>query len=500
MGLVNGEYHLLSNNMEQSNYVNEWWTGGDDQSSHDCDAAQSFNLPTEGSVTGQNFKLELGGSVSGMVTDSVGEPIADLWVEVFSETCWGGWSKGMHTDENGQYSFIGLPAGNVYVRACASCDEYSFIDEWWDGGAGTTDCDNAEAMPVTSGVETENINFQLVLGSNISGTVYESDGITLVEGVEVIAVQSDPCDNQQHVGWAQTDSNGNYTIMRLHGGEYYLQTNNMEQLNYINEWWTGDVDPSNPDCNTAQSFTVPSEGSVTDRDFELELGGSVSGTVTDSVGEPIADLWVEVFSETCWGGWSKGMHTDENGEYSFIGLPAGDVYVRACAECNGQNYINEWWDDAAGTTNCEDAVAVPVTSGVETNNINFQLELGGSVSGMVSESGGTPIANIWVSVYSDTCWDGYLGGATTDENGIYSILGLAAGDVYVQACGDCNGHNYIGEWWDGAAGADDCDNAEAVPVTSGFETENIDFMLYTDSDGDGMGDEWEIFYFGDLVP
>ena len=54
----------------------------------------------------------------------------------------------------------------------------------------------------------------------------------------MIAVQGDSCDNEQHVGWAHTDSAGNYALMGLPPGEYYLRTHNMNQLNVVDEWWT----------------------------------------------------------------------------------------------------------------------------------------------------------------------------------------------------------------------------------------------------------------------
>jgi hypothetical protein len=196
-------------------------------------------------------------------------------------------------------------------------------------------------------------DFALDLGGIISGRVYESNGTTPATGVqiEVRAIQGDPCGNQQHVGWASTDSSsGTYTLMGLPDGVSFLQTNNMNQSNYVNEWWTGDVDPSDRDCSLAQSISVSSGDTVVGKDFALD--------------------------------WLGGASTDENGEYSILGLPVGSVYVQSCAGCNEFKYIDEWWKDGGGTPNCNKAGEVPVTAGGITANIDFQLDTDSDGDGM----------------------------------------------------------------------------------------------------------------------
>jgi hypothetical protein len=52
------------------------------------------------------------------------------------------------------------------------------------------------------------------------------------------------------------------------------------------------------------------------------------------------------------------------------------VYVRACPNCSGHDYIDEWYDGdgGSGTTDCSQAILVPITGGQTTSGIDFILE------------------------------------------------------------------------------------------------------------------------------
>ena len=76
---------------------------------------------------------------------------------------------------------------------------------------------------------------------SISGTVANSSGpITgMVGQIQVHAWQGYPCGWIQWKSSAAIDTNGDYTISVPSAGDYYLQTDNLNQSDYINEWWTG---------------------------------------------------------------------------------------------------------------------------------------------------------------------------------------------------------------------------------------------------------------------
>jgi hypothetical protein len=114
-------------------------------------------------VNGIDLTLPAKGSIAGRVLSN-GEPVVDLWVEVFAEKCWDTWLNGGRTDENGYYTVDGLPVGNVYVNTCAGCDNMNYIDRWYTADTGTQDCDQADPVSVTESAVTELIDFDLEIG------------------------------------------------------------------------------------------------------------------------------------------------------------------------------------------------------------------------------------------------------------------------------------------------------------------------------------------------
>ncbi len=157
--------------------------------------------------------------------------------------------------------------------------------------------------------------------------------------------------------------------------------------------------------------------------------------------------------------------TDLNGEYEITGLDAGTYIVKFWAVNTG--YFSEWYNDKAdfGT-----ADPLMVTDPGSITGIDAVLEPSGSISGTVTDESSAPIAGICVFVHGSVT--GYLGDATTDSNGDYTVSGLPAGNLKVEF--DACGSNYISEWYDDKAGFL---TADLVPVTVPNTTAGIDAVL-----------------------
>ena len=80
---------------------------------------------------------------------------------------------------------------------------------------------------------------------------------------------------------------------------------------------------------------------------------------------------------------SSETSTDASGHYVQGGLPAGDfkVIVRS------PQHVDELWEDIpCEACTLESGTPVPVTLGVVTSGIDFELVLGGVISGRVSDA------------------------------------------------------------------------------------------------------------------
>ena len=95
-------------------------------------------------------------------------PISNVLVEAWSSPCQGDWLGSNYTNENGEYAVCGLPEGDVYVKACATCSGLNYIDEWYDNQHAFLQIalcpiaiPFATPVTVTSNANTGNINFQL---------------------------------------------------------------------------------------------------------------------------------------------------------------------------------------------------------------------------------------------------------------------------------------------------------------------------------------------------
>ena len=112
---------------------------------------------------------------------------------------------------------------------------------------------------------------------------------------------------------------------------------------------------------------------VTFDDVYVAAPGSISGQVIDEDG-PIQGILVNAFGGPCRKDLLGEAYTNENGIYTIPNVPPSwGLYVETCARCDQLNYIDEWWDDSDGTTNCYAAVPVQVTEGAVTGGINFSL-------------------------------------------------------------------------------------------------------------------------------
>ncbi|HDM78944.1 MAG TPA: hypothetical protein ENG51_21165, partial [Deltaproteobacteria bacterium] len=80
-------------------------------------------------------------SISGRVIDENGTPVEGILVQGYTNQCssYSSWST--YTDNAGNYTVSDIPTNSsFFVKACPSCNHQGYIDQWFDGEKGQTNC------------------------------------------------------------------------------------------------------------------------------------------------------------------------------------------------------------------------------------------------------------------------------------------------------------------------------------------------------------------------
>ena len=153
----------------QSPYLPEVWPGIH-CNFYVCDLQATGTLITVGgsSVTGRDFSLESGFTISGDVLEN-GNPVdgVGVCVHLKSDGSWAGVCGG--TNGSGEYTTGGLPAGNDYV-AYAIPDEFGFKRQIWDGIDCNGGCDFTQGDPIDL-TSSSAINIDFNLNPSEPGTI-----------------------------------------------------------------------------------------------------------------------------------------------------------------------------------------------------------------------------------------------------------------------------------------------------------------------------------------
>jgi hypothetical protein len=170
---------------------------------------------------------------------------------------------------------------------------------------------------------------------------------------------------------------------------------------------------------------------------------SITGTVTEAGPIPhgLANVRVSVNSNSTGG--NANVTTIADGTYAVSGLPAGTDYTVCFYGADGTGgssdalgYLHQCFDNTPmwGEPMGADPTPVTVTAGATRTSVDAALLVGGAISGVVSDAGGTQhgLSNVRVSVSTPSNGN-YYGDASTAADGSYTVKGMPAGTDY-QVC------------------------------------------------------------------
>lgn len=197
--------------------------------------------------------------------------------------------------------------------------------------------------------------------------------------------------------------------------------------------------------------------------------GSIAGTVTGLNGVPVsgACVWLE-------GGAPAPAYvvSDAAGAYEFDDLPASPIdgfRIEVSASCSTDAHHDDYEIFYSN---------IVYVSADKTTTVNATLTLGGSMSGVVFDSNGQPLAGACVGAYSTGFAFGWAQGYTqTAEDGSFVLRGIQPGDyvVKVDGCyGSAQGPDIQPEYYDGTDSSGSTQDHSAATVLTINAGQHVD--------------------------
>lgn len=274
---------------------------------------------------------------------------------------------------------------------------------------------NVQAISGTTTI----LNASLTLGAAIQGRVTAQDtGEPLrdvrvrASGVEILE------DNDPMVRATTTDSDGQYRLQGLIGGDYVI-------------YYDSHANPSSPTYTTTALYgegfvgggNYASEatlypltpGQTLELNITIPRGATLTGEVRrGDTALPATDVQVEIYlldeKGSGRGDFGQATETDETGIYTFEGVASGDylifarpIHVGFGPESANIDLLPEWYENAASSEEAK-AVTIPAEMNLAVSieqeySLDLTLEPGAIITGVVTDADtGEPVEGIGVDV------------------------------------------------------------------------------------------------------
>ncbi|MDA1193896.1 MAG: carboxypeptidase regulatory-like domain-containing protein, partial [Planctomycetota bacterium] len=340
----------------------------------------------------RDFTLVKGGNLTGVVTDeATGKPVVGARVAVYvGEMGWGGRVEAgakaaadvRQTDEQGRFYFAAISPGPV---SSAVVQASGYVSESFSAFPPP-----GNSWPSVEAEATTEVVVVLKRGGSVRGIVKTAEGGTPVQGAEVTIMQT---------GWAAmasmwvgtpsgvTGADGVYVLTGVTPGTYRLLA------------VAGGFSP--PGGEEGVEITIGEGGGAVERDLELIAAGSVTGTIRDPAGEPIAGGRIRIrpgptegeggrggrrganmAREILTSGTRPADRTDESGVYRLEGLGTDTMWV---VQAESDEYVSG------------ESKPFKLAAG-ELKELDITMLPGGSLRGVVVGESGQRLAGARVQV------------------------------------------------------------------------------------------------------
>ncbi len=424
-GLAPGEYDVKFEDSE-ADLARQYYK---DQAS--LSNAEAVTVKAESANTAIDATLGEGGTISGTVKAAVGEaPIEEASVCAIPE----GGSEGeqfcTRSEATGAYSIPGLTPGAYKVLFQKSGSAY--VAQYYKEAATIGE---ATALHVSAGTSETEIEGRLLEGGKIEGVVRDSEGHPLANAL--VCAQPLTSESIEEV-CEETGETGSYTLRGLASETYTVR---FEAETYLPQYF--DTAESQTSASPVQ-VTAPE--TATGIDGQLAHGGNIEGVVTTGAGKsPVAGAFAcpirqaEGSRETL-----SCVKTNTKGEYAATNLPPGEYTVEFNAEEAG--FETQWYE---GSPSLADSTFFDLQDETTKAAIDANLAVGATIEGKVTNSAAKPAPLPRVEVCAVPLSEEGHFCAQTDEEGEYSLKGLAPGKYRVVFTPE-EGSFYAAQYYKGA--------------------------------------------------
>jgi hypothetical protein len=435
--------------------------GGYVDSTELCDA-QSWTLEATESAEEIEALLAPGGTLQGVILDSLSEPIegATVWAIGADETSEGE-ARGGNTDASGSFELRGLAGAKlsqaqwvIWVSAQGLPDQYL---------GPTYASDQATLFEAGPEIEAQIGTHALLNGIVVQGKVEGPDGPVREATVHVYA--------GGQVVTVETEADGSYLATGLPPGDilpwssaeglatsYYPDQDRPTEFLYLGE---------EGETLTGADLYLPQQSI-----FQLRM-------VDPDSGEAVPQLSALLYNDTHTVG--RGDAADEDGLLRIDGLHGGvyELYIWG----SSAGFTDDWVRDT------DDQVSqFSLESETEGEAFEIALRPAAQLAGRVLDLDGVPVGSAWVMARPE---DGNSEATMTESDGSFLISGMSEQSWSLEALVTtaCPGDpGFVNTWWPSQVNPD---WAPRIGLGEGERREGLEIMMPFDGDLDGMGDEWE---------
>ncbi len=212
-GLLPGKYIVEFWATESLNYLTQYYNG-----KSSIEAAEEVSVTAGSTHSGIDAEMHEGGEISGEVASSSSQAgIGEVVVCAYEATSKIG--SCALSEANGKYTVAGLPSGKYTVEFLATISGLNYLTQYYNGKSSAAE---AQAVPVTVGETTNEINAAMHEGGQIAGTVTDAASAAALSRIAVCALETSGSKTEA-VACVLTSATGTYRLPGLRGGSYQVE-------------------------------------------------------------------------------------------------------------------------------------------------------------------------------------------------------------------------------------------------------------------------------------